>query len=306
MPRYRLTLAYDGTAFCGWQKQRPPAHALPAHAHLPRLDAEPAPPDPADGGDRLTLRTVQEVVERATRTVVRQPVQLIGASRTDSGVHARGQVAAFTTLDDPGNPGSGWPESRGAERLRAALNARLPDDVVAVACDVAPPAFDPIADAAAKAYSYAFDSAPTRPVFDRAFVHHVRDPLDEARMAEAAWALVGEHDFAAFAAAGHGRLTTVRTIFSCTARRTGEHRVQLEVAGSGFLLNMVRIIAGTLMEVGHGRRAPDDVARALASRERARAGPTLPPSGLCLEWIRYEAGAGANTPAPAPPGGQAG
>lgn len=340
MPRYRLTIAYDGTRFCGWQKQEPPAHAAVSPTKVLSTQAGQAPTA------RVRLRTVQEIVEQAVRRVVREPVEVIGASRTDGGVHARGQVAAFTCSGDdtptPAEPASatetrvpacpdtpagtrcgaaddhrtrrersrtGWPVSRGPEMLRRALNSCLPSDVLIRAVQPAPPDFDPVGQCLAKCYSYTLHVSPDRPLWDRWFVHHVRTPLNLEAMAEAARILEGEHDFAAFAASRHGRPSTVRRVFSCRVREqsdpfappiavpdlaTGEPRneaggtrVRIEVVGNGFLYNMVRIMAGTLLEVGRGRMAPADVAAALASRDRRRAGPTLPPAGLCLEWIHY-------------------
>ncbi len=307
MPRYKLTIAYDGTDFCGWQKQEPPAGS----------DVDPVKVLEHDGGPRLTLRTVQEVVEQAVREVVREPVSLHGASRTDSGVHARGQVGAFTCgdgmppvaeppTDQPPdivrakpNAPTGWPLARGADRLVLALNSRLPDDVAIVAAAPVDPAFNPISDCTAKGYSYTLHVSPQRAVFDRRYVHHVWVPLNLDDMRRAAERIVGEHDFAAFAAAGHGRLSTVRTVFECRVEeeRIGgtaptpdadwSRRLRIEISGNGFLYNMVRIVAGTLLEVGRGRLSPDDVSGAIASLDRRHAGPTLPPTGLCLEWIRY-------------------
>lgn len=278
------------------------------------------------GGGRSKLRTVQEVVERAVREVVREPVVLVGASRTDSGVHARGQVAAFTVREEPeaqardegrgahegdepprsGEPRrsrTGWPLERGGERLVLAINSRLPDDVLVVGADAVGEAFDPIRDCVSKGYSYTLLVSPVRGVFERAYVHHLWTPLDVGAMRRAAERFVGEQDFAAFAAAGHGRLTTVRTIHECRVQRVApasspwtdgagaldasQTFIRIEVSGSGFLYNMVRIIAGTLVEVGRGRVTPDDVTAAIASKDRRRAGPTLPARGLCLEWVRY-------------------
>lgn len=377
MPRYGLVIAYEGTAFCGWQKQEPRATGpdgladaapmvAPAgepaakHAAAPaaaaraseappgqeardRVRAEGPPPPrvrPAYSDDtprmvstrdgRVALRTVQGVVERAVRDVVREHVELIGASRTDSGVHARGQVAAFTCeprnvppvatqiagtregkvaadragagaagqafsgTDSGASAGIGWPLERGVDRLAAAINSRLPEDVMVQRAFVAGNDFDPIGDAVSKGYSYTFHVGPTRPLWDRRLVHHVWDRrgLDAPAMHDAAQVLVGEHDFAAFAAAGHGRLTTVRRVLSCAVAHVPAadgQRVRIDIAGTGFLWNMVRIIAGTLMQVGLGQRSIDDVRAAVASRRRDDAGPTLPPTGLCLEWIKYDA-----------------
>ncbi len=295
MPRYKLTIAYDGTDFHGWQKQEPP---------------DPSS-DPALGEarPRVVLRTVQDVLQRAVRGIVREPVIISGASRTDAGVHARAQVAAFTCsdgqTDEPSAPPGdeaipsprhhgGWPISRGTDRLLRAVNSRLPGDVVVMVADAVPDSFDPIVDCTAKAYSYTLHFSPRGlpPLWDRRYVQQVFTPLDAARMNEAAALLVGEHDFAAFAAAGHNRATTIRTVHSLAViERTledGSLRYRIDIAGSGFLWNMVRIIAGTLLEVGRGRLSATDVARALETRNRRAAGPTLPPTGLCLEWIRYE------------------
>ncbi|MEO0484046.1 MAG: tRNA pseudouridine synthase A [Planctomycetota bacterium] len=288
MPRYRLTIAYDGADFHGWQKQEPP---------------DPDAPADAETGERprLKLRTVQEVVERAVREVVREPVHLQGASRTDSGVHARAQCGAFTTTGDASD-GRGWPAERGTLPLLRAINSRLPQDVLIADVELTHDRFDPIKDAEAKGYSYTIHASPHRALWSRRTTFHSWHALDPERMAEAAKHLVGEHDFAALAAANHGRLTTVRTIYGCTATATPPEdpverdraggdfepvQIRIDVNGNGFLYNMVRILAGTLMEVGRGKIEPGDILEILKSKDRRRAGPTLPPEGLCLEWIRY-------------------
>ena len=290
VPRYKLIVAYDGTAFCGWQKQEPFAPTGANKSELSEWYTHAETVD--DRPDRVALRTVQHVLERAVREVVREPIILMGASRTDSGVHARGQVAAFTCRGDEEAAagearGIGWPASRGTDRLMAAINGRLPDDVLVVAAHEAAPGFDPISDVESKGYSYTLHTSRERPLFDRHFVHHVRSALDMAAMDEAAKHLIGEHDFASFAATGHGRLTTVRRVLECRVIRTGPERIRVDVSGTGFLWNMVRILAGTLVHVGLGRLTPGEIVEILAARNRARAGPTLPPTGLCLEWVRY-------------------
>jgi tRNA pseudouridine38-40 synthase len=255
--RYALTIAYDGTDFNGWQKQS------------------------ADAGadNSATLRTVQAVVERAVVESVREPVEILGASRTDSGVHALAQVAAFSTSDERRGP----PD----ERLALAINSRLPDDVLVTACAPAHPEFHPIRHCVAKGYRYSVFASPDRPLWNRRYVHHVYVPLDVDAMSAAAARLVGVHDFAAFAAAGHGRASTIRSVHECVVRRADDSTIVIDVSGDGFLYNMVRIVAGTLVEVGKGRMSPEDVAGALESRDRRATGPTLPPEGLRLEWIRY-------------------
>jgi tRNA pseudouridine38-40 synthase len=246
-------LAYDGTDFHGWQRQEPP--------------------------DTAPLRTVQGEVDRVLGEVLQQPVACQGASRTDAGVHAESQVAAFSA------------ECRiPTGRVAAALNARLPDDVRVMAAWTVPDDFDPVGDALSKGYRY--EIAQMRPFrarlpFDRRTVYPAQHDLDLPQMRAAAAQIVGEHDFAAFAHAQHGRESTVRRVHACEVTSLPEDRVAIDVSGNGFLYNMVRIIAGTLVEVGRGRIEPAAIAAILASKDRARAGPTLPPVGLRLRWIQY-------------------
>lgn len=286
MPRYKITVAYDGTNFHGWQKQQRNSESNVAEA----LADESRAMDTARpcGGERpesqlhASLRTVQDVLERAVRNVVREPVQVVGASRTDSGVHARGQVAAFSTAT-----------AIPVDRLHRAITSRCPSDLQVLKAEIVPESFDPIGGAIAKSYCYrlAFDCARRpRPLFDRHFIANVAQNLDVERMNEAARLLLGEHDFTSFARLHHGRESAVRTIFDCKADfigRRARRRCRIDVIGSGFLYNMVRIIAGTLVEVGRGRIEPDAIPRILTARDRAAAGPTMPPQGLCLMWIRY-------------------
>ena len=306
MPRYKLTIAYEGTNFCGWQKQFPHADAVPTaprmtpetlldsagvgadegEPHGPAATGEPNHEQTNPARPRVELRTVQSVLERAVRIVTREPVIIHGASRTDAGVHARGQVAAFTCSDTGGREG-GWPETRGGDTLCRAINARLPADVLVTGAQVVDPGFNPITGAVSKSYTYTLWTGHDRPLWERRTALHIWQPLDAEAMDSAAQLLVGEHDFAAFAAAGHGRKTTIRTIFSCRVRRESSERIVMEVSGNGFLWNMVRIIAGTLVEIGKGKMSPSQIDEALRTGERTKAGPTLPPTGLCLEWIRY-------------------
>jgi len=317
--RYKLTLAYDGTDFHGWQKQEPPAR------EHPELVAS-TPEGIAEG--RVAMRTVQHVVERAVRSVCRERVTIKGASRTDSGVHAGGrfpdgtpggQVAAFTTDPDAAR-GVGWPLERGTEALKRALNSELPRDVLCLDAEPVPLDFDPIGGAVAKEYTYSIVCGKTRPLWDRRYVFHTWHDLELEPMRAAARLIEGEHDFEAFAQASHGRKSTVRTVFACAVagiggmggvahpqtpsdplrgppppsvtgeEREAEQRFVIRVSGSGFLYNMVRIIAGTLMEVGRGRIEAEEIPAILESKDRRRAGPTLPPQGLRLEWIRYGEG----------------
>ena len=308
MPTYKLTIAYDGTDFAGWQKQEPPDPALlgAAAPRAQRVAIQKLEPglEPGKPG-RIALRTVQAVVERAVREVVREPIVLLGASRTDSGVHARQQVAVFRCSGDEKDEthGSesrvtgGWPESRGVERLLRAVNSRLGEDVLIVGAEVVDARFHPIRDCIAKGYSYTYWVGKHRPLWERRRAWHTWVDLDIEAMQRAAGYFVGEHDFAAFVAARHGKLTTVREVYACAIREVAleahtsfvppSQVLRLEISGNGFLYNMVRIIAGTLHDVGRGRVSADDVPGIIAGLDRVRAGPTLPPQGLCLEWIKY-------------------
>ena len=306
---YKLVVAYEGTEFCGWQKQEPPAAEFERAERERRKDRKGLEDEGIkkrvlgrvvkEGVERVQLRTVQHVVERAVREVLREEIVLVGASRTDSGVHAYGQVAHFVSRPEV-DKGVGWPGERGCDRLARAMNARLPRDVWVRSAEVVPPGFNVIGGAVEKEYTYTMACGETRPVFGRRYVWHTWDDLDAVKMNEAARVLVGEYDFAGFAQINHGRKTTVRSIFSCGVEELdagddvvgiGADKVKLvrmRVSGSGFLYHMVRIIAGTLMEVGQGKMTVDEVRGVLESADRFKnPGPTLPPGGLRLEWIRY-------------------
>ncbi len=254
MPRYRLQVAYDGTDFHGWQRQV--------------------------RSDGTELRTVQSVLQNAVRKTIREPSSVVGASRTDSGVHAVGQVAAFSS--DRVFP---------IEKMARALTSRLPEDVQVTHAEIVADDFDPIKTARSKCYRYDFacgqppDVWP--PLFDRHVVFRTAYDLDPSLMAEAGIRFIGEHDFAGVAQKHHGRDNTIRTIYACTITRPSPRRVRLEVVGSGFLYNMVRIIAGTLLEAGRGRIPVERVDEILSTQNRRLAGQTLPPQGLCLRWIHY-------------------
>lgn len=257
MPRYRLTVAYDGTHFHGWQKQR------------------------ANDGES-DLRTAQGVLEQAVIAAVREPVNLVGASRTDAGVHAVGQVAAFTTESD-----------LPPDRLCAAINSRLPADLQVRDAAIVDAGFSPISDAIAKGYRYRIAWGRTgpggvpRPLFGRYTTYWTPYHLDAVRMNEAARRLLGEHDFASFTRVSHKRESTVRTIYDCLVTAGRRRRIRIDVAGNGFLYNMVRVIAGTLLDVGRGRIEPEAMGDIIAAADRSKAGDTLPPEGLCLMWVKY-------------------
>ncbi len=241
----KLVLAYDGTEFHGWQRQ-------------------------------AGVRTVQAVVEDVLRHILRHPLHVDGASRTDAGVHARGQVARVVTA-----------APIPVENLRRAAGHHLPPDVALVHAELAAPDFHPRA-ALGKLYRYRLFNAVRRPVevLQGRYAWHVWYPLDLERMRAAAALLVGTHDFAAFASQGAPRQTTVRTVQRIGIRRCVDE-VLIDVAGDGFLYNQVRNMVGTLFEVGRGHWPPERVSEILASRDRSHASITAPAHGLCLQWVCY-------------------
>ncbi|MEI6366870.1 MAG: tRNA pseudouridine(38-40) synthase TruA [Planctomycetota bacterium] len=258
-----LTLAYEGTRYSGWQVQ-------PGQL------------------------TVQGALAEAIHIVSGEHVASCGSSRTDAGVHALGQVVAFTTASDL-DP---------AVWVRA-LNATLPDDVSVLAGSEVPSGFDPIRMAVRKRYRYRIHDAPFRPVLGRQFVWRRKSRLDTHAMQVAADILVGEHDFTSFETTPSTRLSKVRTIHSasvvrhCGADGVPGAEVWVEVDGNGFLHNMVRIIVGSLGLVGAGKQPSAWMREAIAARTRAAAGPTAPPEGLVLVSIEIDpnqmGSAGANT-----------
>lgn len=221
------------------------------------------------------FESVQEVLEEALSGLARARVVVHGSGRTDTGVHALGQTASFhveTRLDD--------------ERLLCALNAHLPEGVVVGALETCRDDFHAQHDALGKRYAYLVHTTSFRPPWGTAYGHWIPLELDLASMRRAALLLRGRHDFSAFANAGSPRRSNVRTLRSLhlVARRRG---FALVVEGDGFLYNMVRTLAGTLLEVGRGRIPAERVAAILASGERPRAGPTAPAAGLWLVSVRY-------------------
>ncbi len=253
MPKIAIRIAYEGTNFHGWQRQEPP--------HTP------------------PYRTIQGELEKALADLFQLRIATSGASRTDSGVHADAQVVAFTVQTKIPLP-----------RIPAALNTRLPADMRVLKAWLPVENFDPVRDALEKSYRYEVSHGHhlrVRPIFDRRTVYFSPHHMDIEPMIIAASKFVGQHDFKAFAHCAHGRESTVRTIFSCEAHALTMDRIVIDISGNGFLYNMVRIIAGTITEIGRGRLALGNIQAALASGDRQLAGPTLPPEGLRLRWIRY-------------------
>ncbi len=248
MPTFKLTLAYDGTDFCGWQ-------------------AQPG------------QRTVQGELRSAWQSITGEEVRMHASSRTDSGVHALGQVVGIQSET-----------ALTADELLGGINAKLPADVLLRKIEPAADEFHATHDSTGKRYRYRIHNERLRPLFDRGRVWHVPQPLDAAAMHSAGQAIVGKHDFAGFQAVGSPRESTVRTIHSLVVTRGGgdeSTQVSIEVRGDGFLYNMVRIIAGSLVDVGTGRRDETFLAEALASCDRTNAGMTAPAQGLVLVEVEY-------------------
>lgn len=252
MTTFKLTLAYDGTDFVGWQRQ-------------------------ASG------RSVQALLEDALSPIEGVPVTVIGAGRTDAGVHALGQVASVCLTHPIGAP-----------ELRRALNATLPPDVRVLAAETAQDGFNARYAARSKSYRYHIICDDIIGPFDRRFAWHRPEPLDVAAMRRAAQCLRGRHDFSAFQSAGSGVASAVRQITVSQLDASPVSKAGLEiiydVRGDGFLRHMIRAIVGTLVEIGADRLKPDAVEEILASRDRHMAGPTAPARGLFLTGVYYDEG----------------
>jgi tRNA pseudouridine38-40 synthase len=243
--RYLLRVAYDGTEYCGWQIQP-------------------------------GLRTVEGTLKSALNKLMGTEVPMIGASRTDAGVHAEGNVAVFdcdTTIP--------------ADKIKYALNNMLPEDVVVVESKQVEDNFHPRHCDCKKTYQYRILNTPLPDPNRRRNTYFYRGSLDIAAMREAAGYIVGTHDFICFMAAGSQVKDTVRTVYSLELERENDV-VTMTIQGNGFLYNMVRIIAGTLIMVGRGQIKPQEVKNIIDKRDRREAGPTAPAKGLTLKVIEYE------------------
>lgn len=222
-------------------------------------------------------RTVQQVLQQALRELTAEgDLQLHGCSRTDAGVHARGHVSHFLTACK-------IPPAR----LPLALNSRLPADVTVLAATVVPDDFHARFHTVGKVYAYRYWLHPSRPALARHRVCHIHSPVDVLAMQAAARHFLGTHDFTALMDMGSPAHSPVRTIERIDIRPDGS-LLTLLVQGDGFLYHMVRILAGTLLYVGLGKLNADDIPVILASRDRRRAGKTMPPQGLCLESVFYQ------------------
>jgi len=218
---------------------------------------------------------VQEVVEDALEKLLKERVQVRSSGRTDAGVHARAMAASFTT--NRNLPLKAFVE--GANRF-------LPADIAIQSARIVPEGFKPITMAYAKQYRYTIINSSVRSPLDRLYSWQVREPLDLAAMEEAAGRFVGSHNFAAFRASNCVAKTTIRRIDSVRITRQGS-RISIDVIGGGFLKNMVRVMVGTLVDIGKGRFIPSDIDRLLLGGERKEAGSTAPACGLCLIQVFY-------------------
>jgi tRNA pseudouridine38-40 synthase len=244
MSTYRLIVSYRGAAYAGWQRQE-------------------------------NARTVQQALEEALGRLLGSPLRVHGASRTDAGVHARGQAVSFE-LADP------FP----ARGLVHGTNHHLPEDVRVLAAAAVPAGFHARKHALGKEYRYRLSRAAVLSPLDSPYAVRVPAEIDPARMAQAAALLSGRHDFSAFALAGGAHGQPFRTIHSAVWEEAGEE-LRFRVVGDGFLRGMVRALVGTLIEVGMGRRTPASIAGLLSGGPRAAAGPTAPAQGLVLEKVLY-------------------
>lgn len=247
MRNIKVTIAYDGTHYYGFQEQR---------------------------GTRF--QTIQGVLEERLSRLAKRQIRVIGAGRTDAGVHARGQVVNF----DPGD----WPIP--SERVAYALNSLLPRDIVALESVDVPTSFHARFSAVAKTYRYTIYNGKLHSPFLRLYSYHIPQPLDVEAMQAAAHYLVGRHDFSAFRALGTPVKTTVRNLLEARVNREGD-LVYVNVRAEGFLYHMARMITGTLIRVGLVKINPEEVAAILAGRDSLKGGPTAPALGLCLEKVEY-------------------
>lgn len=245
MKRVKLVVAYDGTNYCGWQLQ----------------------PNGV---------TIEEVLNRALSELLKEPVTVIGASRTDSGVHARGNVAVFDT------------ENRmPADKICFALNQRLPDDIRIQSSEEVPLDWHPRKANCTKTYEYKILNRKIAMPLERLYSHFCYVPLDVEKMRQAAQYIIGEHDFKSFCTVRTQAEETVRTVYSLDITKEDD-MITIRISGNGFLYNMVRIIAGTLMKAGMGVYPPEHVQEIIEARDRQQAGQTALAKGLTLVSMEYE------------------
>jgi len=244
MRNIKLTVEYDGTKYCGWQRQ-------------------------------LNGISIQEVIEKALKRILRQDVKLTGAGRTDSGVHARGQVANFKTTS-----------RLTAKEFLSALNKNLPKDIAVKKAEEVPFKFNARFEAKSKLYRYTILNSPIRSPLEIFYSRQYRDPLNVKLMKKEAKALLGRHNFSSFQASGNKTRSSTRHIYNISVKDNCGH-IYIDIEADGFLYNMVRNIAGTLIEIGRGKLKQGDMKKILKAKDRSFAGPTAQAKGLCLLRVDY-------------------
>lgn len=245
MRNIRLLIEYDGTNYLGWQVQ---PKGL----------------------------TIQGILEEKIALLTGQPVQLFGSGRTDSGVHALGQVAHFKTQNQMDIP-----------TIQRALNSLLPQDIVVRKAEEVGEGFHARKHSKSKIYEYRILNRNLRSAFHRRYVWHIPQKLNLAEMKKATQSLIGDHDFSAFRTVGSPTRTTVRRVIRAEWKRGRDGLIRFEIEANGFLKQMVRSIIGTLVEIGRGKMKAEDLRKILNSRDRREAGPTAPAQGLFLKEVRY-------------------
>lgn len=254
MRNIKLIIEYEGTNYAGWQRQNPRKGDLTSTS-----------------GHGTVQQTIEEVIERITR----EKVVLYGASRTDAGVHAMGQVAHFKTASE-------FPTTK----LPSAVNAHLPYDIAVKSAEEVPDTFHAQYDAKSKAYRYTVLNDPLRCALFRNFCYHFPFSLDINRMREASQFLLGTHDFRSFQTHAYTKKSTVRTL-SVIEIKKENGLIHFLLEADGFLYNMARAIMGTLLKVGRGKITPEEFKHILDAKNRRLAGEKVPAKGLCLMEIKY-------------------
>ncbi|WP_418223097.1 tRNA pseudouridine(38-40) synthase TruA [Clostridium isatidis] len=244
MRNIKLTIEYDGTNYLGWQKQKNGA-------------------------------TIQGTLEEAIKLLTKEEIELVGSSRTDTGVHAKAFIANFKT-------NSTIP----ADKFREAINHKLPEDIVIIKSEEVDINFHSRYDAKGKTYSYSIINRDIYPAIGRNYLYHIKKKLNINSMKEACKYFIGTYDFSAFKSSGSSVKTSIRTIKDLHIDEKNEI-IKIYVTGDGFLYNMVRIIVGTLLMVGNNKIKPEEITNIIESKDRQKAGICVPAKGLTLEKVYY-------------------
>lgn len=246
MKNYKFTVSYDGTRFYGWE-------------HQPTTDM-----------------TIQGKLENVLTLMTEQPVEVIGAGRTDAGVHAKAMIC-----------NAHMETSKSENEIRDYMNEYLPDDICVLEVRIASDRFHSRYNAIGKTYCYTCYSGATKPVFRRKYVYTLSETPNIEAMKKAASYLVGTHDFASFCSNPRMKKSTVRKVDKIEITRAGEY-INFTYHGTGFLQHMVRILTGTLLEVGMGKRTPESIPDLIEAKDRKLAGFTAPAKGLCMIQVDYQ------------------